>query len=445
MRLEQKILSNLVTNEEFSRKAIPHLKKEYFQDNKEAVIAELLINFFNEYNTMATTSILSIEINNIRGVSEQILSEYVSYIDALVDHESNLKWLITETESFCKERAVYNAILRSVKIIEGNDKALTPDSIPSLLQEALAVSFDSHIGHNYFEDYKDRFEHYHNEDEKIPFDIEMLNLVTKNGFKKGTLAVFMAPPKVGKSLFLCHIAKSTLTQGKNVLYITLEMGDKEISQRIEQNLMDVTADQLCALEFDRYESKILKLRKKIQGNLVVRQYPTSAAHAGHMRALIEELKVKKNFIPDMIMVDYLNICASQRVKKGNSGSYDYVKSIAEEIRGLAVEYQVPIVSATQINREGSNNSDPEMSNVSESFGLPATVDYFFAIISNEEIAQSGQIMVKQLANRHASTDMYKKFFLGIDKEKMRLYNLERSAQENIAGQVAEGDFSGFKF
>jgi len=462
MRIEKTILSNLIHNEEYCRKVVPFLRTDYFSDRKEAVIASQLIKFFLDYNKPATAEILAIEIGNRTDLNDKDIPEYEVYINDLTSKETNVDWLLGETEKFCRDRAVYNAILHSIKIIDGGDKVHTKDSIPSILSDALAVSFDNHVGHDYIEDYDDRYDFYHRVEEKIPFDLDMFNKITKGGLSKKTLNVVLAGTGVGKSLFMCHVAASTLMQGKNVLYITMEMAEERIAERIDANLMNIGMDELKIIDKDLYSSRFSKVSKKTQGKLIIKEYPTAGAHAGHFKALMEELKQKKKFVPDMVIIDYLNICSSSRMKQGaNVNSYTYIKSIAEELRGLAVEYAVPILSATQTTRSGFSNTDVELTDTSESFGLPATVDFMFALISSEELEALNQLLVKQLKNRYGDPAYYKKFVIGVDRSKMKLYNLEAQAQQNISesGQdtgpvfdksdfgkrIKSEEFEGFKF
>lgn len=366
MRIEQVILSNLINNEEYCRKVVPHLKCEYFADRKEAAIASLLIGFFEKYNKTASHEVLSIEIGNLTGLTDKEIPEMQEYAKQLTSSETNQEWLLTNTEKFCKDKAVYNAILKSIKIIDGNDKINTQDAIPSILSDALGVCFDNHVGHDYIEDADSRFEFYHKVEEKISFDLDMFNKITKGGLSKKTLNVVLAGTGTGKSLFMCHVAASTLVQNKNVLYITMEMAEERIAERIDANLLNITMDELKVIDKDIFNSRLEKIAKKTQGHLIIKEYPTASAHAGHFRALLEELKLKREFTPDIIMIDYLNICSSQRMKIGASvNSYTYIKSIAEELRGLAVEYNVPIISATQTTRSGYTNSDPGLEDTSE--------------------------------------------------------------------------------
>ena len=458
-RIETSIISNLIENEEYGRKVIPHLKKEYFTDRKEAIVMSIIMNFFDVYNKPASKSIIGIELGNFKGISDKELGEYTDYVEQLVYAESNIEWLVVETEKFCKTKAVYNAILDSIKIIEGKDQVHTQDAIPSILSDALSVSFDNSIGHDYIEDADARYEFYHQQEERIPFNLDMFNKITGGGLPKKTLNICLAGTGVGKSLFMCHVASGALSASKNVLYITMEMAEERIAERIDANLLNLTMDELKTIDKDAFNKRVNKVAKKSQGKLIVKEYPTAGAHAGHFRALLEELKIKRGFVPDIIFIDYLNICASQRMKQGGSvNSYTYVKSIAEELRGLAVEYNVPIMSATQTTRGGFNNSDIGLEDTSESFGLPATADLMFALISNEELEALNQVIVKQLKNRYNDPSYYKRFVLGIDRSRMKLYDVEASAQQGLSdsGQSknvasfdkspkAETDYSNFKF
>jgi len=437
MRIEQKILSSLIHDEQYCRKVIPFIKREYFADRKESIITHEIIEFFNKYNKPITKEILSIEVSNRKDLSDKELVEVTDFVDGLEHEPANEDWLLENTEKFCKDRAVYNAILSSIKIIDGGDKVQTKDAIPHILSDALAVSFDNHIGHDYLDDHDSRYDFYHRIEEKIPFDLEMFNKITKGGLSKKTLNIALAGTGVGKSLFMCHVGASCLTMGKNVLYITMEMAEERIAERIDANLLNLTMDELKVVDRDIYENRIAKIQNKTKGKLIIKEYPTAGAHAGHFRALLEELKLKREFKPDIIFIDYLNICASQRMKQGGSiNSYTYVKAIAEELRGLAVEYNVPIVSATQTTRSGYTNSDPGLEDTSESFGLPATADFMFALVSNEELEALNQIIVKQLKNRYNDPGFYKRFVVGIDRAKMKLYDTEASAQDGLsdAGQ-----------
>jgi replicative DNA helicase len=465
MRIEQAILSNLIHNEEYCRKVVPHLKKEYFADRKEAAIVMILLNFFEQYNKPASPDILQIELSNLKGFTDKEIPEMQEYAKTLqADVATNQDWLIENSEKFCKDRAVYNAILDSIKIIDGRDKVHTQDAIPTILSEALGVCFDNHVGHDYLQDAESRFDFYHRVEEKVAFDLEMFNKITKGGLSKKTLNIALAGTGVGKSLFMCHVAAGVLMQGKNVLYITMEMAEERIAERIDANLLNLTMDELKVVDKDIFDSRLAKIANKTKGTLIVKEYPTASAHAGHFRGLLEELKLKREFTPDIIMIDYLNICASSRMKQGaNVNSYTYIKAIAEELRGLAVEYNVPILSATQTTRSGFTNSDPGLEDTSESFGLPATADFMFALVSNEELEQLNQIIVKQLKNRYNDPGFYKRFVIGIDRSKMKLYDVEISAQSGLSDAGTKDDkpmfdksefgkrihneeqFSGFKF
>ena len=431
-RIEKTILSNLIHNEEYCRKVVPFIKTEYFTDQYERIVSEELLKFFTEYNKPASLEILAIQIGNRKLHRDQI-DGLEKYINELVYKTDNDEWLLKNTESFCKKQAVYNAIVESFEIIEGKHKQFTEDAIPSMLSDALAVSFDSSIGHDYLEDFADRYEFYNRKEEKLSFDLELFNKITKGGLPRKTLNMILAGTGVGKSLFMCHYASSVLMQGKNVLYITMEMAEERIAERIDANLLNMTMEELSKVDKDIYETRVGKVIKKTAGKLIVKEYPTAAAHAGHFKALLEELKMKRNFKPDAIIIDYLNICSSSRMKHGAGvNSYTYIKSIAEELRGLAVEYNVPVLSATQTTRGGYDNTDVDLTDTSESFGLPATVDFMFALISTEELENLNQIMVKQLKNRYNDPSYYKRFVIGVDRSRMRLYDVEDSAQSNIS-------------
>lgn len=433
MRLERTILSNLVFTEEYTRKVIPHLKADYFLDNQEKVLYKIIHTFFTEHNTSPSKEVLRIEAANQKDITDQQLKDVLEIVDGLNNEPIEADWLFANTEKFCKDKAVYNAILSSIAIIDGRDKVHSQDSIPHLLSDALAVCFDSHVGHDYIEDVSLRFDYYHRVEEKVRFDIDLLNKITKGGLSRKTLNIILAGTGVGKSLFMCHLSAASLLEGKNVLYITMEMAEERIAERIDANLMNVTMDELKVLSRDIFENKVAKIAAKTQGKLIVKEYPTAQAHAGHFRSLLEELKLKRNFIPDIIMIDYLNICGSQRVRSSfNVNSYTLVKSIAEELRGLAVEYNVPVVSATQTTRSGFTSTDLGLEDTSESFGLPATADFMIALISTEELEELNQIMVKQLKNRYSDPSYYKRFVVGVDRSKMKLYNVEESAQEGLS-------------
>ena len=433
-RIENLILRSLVHNEKYSRKVIPFIEPSYFHDSAERVLFEEIAQYMVKYNSRPSKEALGIEVENRSDLTE---TEVQSIRETLLQFEEVTgtdDWMRDSTEKWCKKQAIYNALMESVSIANGDSKQKTEDAIPSILSDALAVSFDSNVGHDYIENAEDRFDFYHRKEDKIPFDIELLNKITKGGLPNKTLNIALAGTGVGKSLFMCHMAASSLMQGKNVLYITCEMAEEKIAERIDANLLNVNIQNLADLPKQMFETKIGKLAKKTQGSLVIKEYPTAQAHSGHFKALLNELKLKKNFTPDIIFIDYLNICASSRIKAGaNANSYTLVKSIAEELRGLAVEFDLPIVSATQTTRSGYGNSDVNITDTSESFGLPATADLMIALISTEELEELGQIMVKQLKNRYNDPTIHKRFVVGIDRAKMRLYDCEQSAQDDIMG------------
>jgi replicative DNA helicase len=439
--VELTVLKNLIFNEEYARKVIPFIQPEYFSDECQKIIFEETVKFILNYNSQITTEALLIEISNRRDLNEtqnNELSQIISYLDY---QPSDQKWLLDTTEKWCRDRAIYLALMESIYIADGNDKKRTRDAIPSILSEALSVSFDNNIGHDYLQNYEERYEFYHKKEDKIEFDLEYFNKITKGGLPNKTLNVALAGTGVGKSLFMCHVAASVLLQGRNVLYITLEMAEERIAERIDANLFSVPIQQLTELPKSIFDSKVNSISNKTKGSLIIKEYPTASAHSGHFKALLNELALKKSFKPDIIFIDYLNICASSRYK-GNStvNSYSYIKAIAEELRGLAVEFNVPIVSATQTTRSGYGNSDVELTDTSESFGLPATADLMFALISTEELEQLGQIMVKQLKNRYNDPTIYKRFVIGIDRAKMRLYDCEQKAQDDIIDSGHEDEY-----
>ena len=438
-KFELTILSNLIYNEEFARKAVPFLKEEFFRDRTEIIVFQQINNFIVKYNNLPTREALTIELSNLKNITEEEFKQSKQLLNSL-QTESNVdqQWLLDTTEKFCKDRAVYNAVLKGIKIIDGKDKQLSPEAIPSILSEALAVSFDQHIGHNYVEQSDERFDYYHRTEERLKFDLQYFNRITKGGLPPKTLNVALAGTGVGKSLFMCHVAASMITQGKNVLYITLEMAEERIAERIDANLLDVTIDELYDMPKKFYDDKIKKMQSKVQGQLIIKEYPTASAHTGHFKNLMSELALKKSFKPDILFVDYLNICASARFKPGaNVNSYTYIKAIAEELRGLAVEHDIPIFSATQTTRGGFISSDVGLEDTSESFGLPATADFMFALISSEELEEKNQIMVKQLKNRYNDPTLNRKFIVGVDRSKMRLYDVEQSAQSDLVDSGQE--------
>ena len=452
-RIENKILSNLIHVEDYMRKVIPFIKDVYFDNVSEKTIFQEILDFINQYDGLPTKSVLTIEVENRKDLSEDMFKECVTIIDSFSDEKVDQDWLVNSTEKWCKERAVYLALMESVKIADGKDEKKNRDAIPSILSEALSVSFDDHIGHDYFADAQSRYEFYHLKEDKIKFDLDMFNKITKGGLPRKTLNIALAGTGVGKSLFMCHQAASCLMEGKNVLYITLEMAEERIAERIDANLFNVDIKSIIELPKPMYDTKVEKITKKTHGQLIIKEYPTASAHAGHFRALLNELHLKKSFTPDIIFIDYLNICSSSRYKGTIVNSYTFVKAIAEELRGLAVEANLPIVSATQTTRSGFGSTDVDLTDTSESFGLPATADFMFALISTEELEALNQIMVKQLKNRYNDPTMFKRFVVGIDRSKMKLYNVEDSAQKNIvdSGQTdaevsdkKSRNFEGFK-
>jgi len=456
-KVETTILRNLLFNNEYCRKVLPFIKSEYFENLHEKVVFEEICKFIVAYEELATKEVLLIETEKRTDITEDTYKTICDYVSKLDDGHADLEWVSDTTEKWCRDRAIYLALMESIKIADGQDEKKNRDAIPSILQEALAVGFDNNVGHDYLNDFEKRFEFYHKKQERISFDLDYFNKITKGGIPNKTLNIALAGTGVGKSLFMCHVAASVLLQGKNVLYITLEMSEEKIAERIDANLLNINIKDIETLPKVMFESKVNSIAKKTQGTLIIKEYPTASAHSGHFRALLNELQLKKSFRPDIIFVDYLNICASSRYKGNISvNSYSYIKSIAEELRGLAVEANVPIVSATQTTRSGSTNSDPDLTDTSESFGLPATADLMFALISTEELEQLGQIMVKQLKNRYNDPTMNKRFVVGIDRAKMRLYDVEQNAQKDILDSGKEEEytyeenqnqskFSGFKF
>ena len=434
MTIETNILSQLIHSEQYARKVLPFLKEEYFQTITDRLLGTKIKEYMEKYNVPPSKDALYIELENTDSLSEVDYSNTVSQVEQLkLDDNVNEQWLIDKTEEFCQEKAVYNAIMESIHIIDGKNKNKTKQAIPQVLSEALAVSFDNHIGHDFIEDYQQRFDFYHHKEERIPFDLDYMNRITKGGLPRKSLNIILAGTGVGKSLAMCHFAASNMMEGKNVLYITMEMAEEKIAERIDANLLNVKVDELVNLPKDMYDKKIDDLRQRTPGRLIIKEYPTASAHSGHFRHLINELKIKRNFIPDIIYIDYLNICSSSRTKAigGTINSYTFIKAIAEELRGLAVEKNVPIVSATQTTRSGFSNSDLGLEDTSESFGLPATADFMFAIINSDEMEQLGQLMVKQLKNRYNDPTLFKRFVIGVDRAKMRLYDVEQTAQDDI--------------
>lgn len=441
-RIEKTILRNLVHDEQYMRQVFPFLKTEYFSSAAERTIFDCIKKFVDEYNACPSTEALDIALQNTN-LKEESFREAAEIVRDLVPEDANLDWLRNETEKWCRDRAIYNAILKSIEIIDGRDKNHSADALPSLLQDALAVAFDNSIGHDYLGDFADRYEFYHKVEHRIAFDLEMFNKITNGGLPNKTLNVALAGTGVGKSLFMCHVAASCLSQGKNVLYITMEMAEERIAERIDANLMNIPIDQLADLPRQMFDNRIQRIKDKTEGRLIIKEYPTASAHAGHFKSLLNELALKQTFRPDIIMIDYLNICASSRFKNAQAAnSYMYIKAIAEELRGLAVENAVPILTATQTTRGGYGNTDVELTDTSESFGLPATADLMFALISTEELEALNQILVKQLKNRYNDPTSNRKFVVGIDRARMKLYDVEARAQRDISesGQEPDEDY-----
>ena len=454
-RIERIILRNLFYNEDFTRKALPFIKSEFFTNHNESTLFGEINEFVNKYKNLPTKETILVELNKRKDLKEEELSEIKTIVNKLDNQEVELQWLLDTTEKFCKDRAVHNAVLEGIQILDGKDKKQNPEAIPTILSNALAVSFDNHIGHDYIDDAEARFEFYHKKEKRFKFDLNYFNRITKGGVPSKTLNIALAGTGVGKSLFMCHAASNWLTQGKNVLYITLEMAEERIAERVDANLFDVTIDDLHAMPKDMYDNKVSKLQKKTIGQLIIKEYPTASAHSGHFRALLNELSLKKTFKPDVVFIDYLNICASSRFKGGNISSYFYIKAIAEELRGLAVEFDVPIFSATQTTRSGFTSTDIGLEDTAESFGLPATADFMFALISNDELDQLNQLKVKQLKKSFGDPSMNRSFIIGVDRSKMRLFDVEASAQnivdsnqteeeEQIEPEIAYDKFSDFK-
>ena len=455
-RVEFLVLKSLLHNEEFLRKTIPFIKAEYFQDHNQKIVFEEIVDFVNQYNETPTQEVLSIEIEKRNDINETSFKELVHLVSNLTEEPQEFEWLCNTTEKWCKERAIYLALMESIQIADGQDDKKSPDAIPSILSDALSVSFDNHVGHDYLQDYEERYELNHKKESKIEFDLEYFNKITKGGLPNKTLNIALAGTGVGKSLFMCHMASSCLLQNKNVLYITMEMAEEKIAERIDANLLNVNIQDITELPKQTFETKVNNLSQKTQGTLIIKEYPTASAHSGHFKSLLNELALKKSFRPDIIFIDYLNICASSRYRGGsNVNSYTIIKSIAEELRGLACEANVPIVSATQTTRSGYGSSDVELTDTSESFGLPATADLMFALISTEELESLGQILVKQLKNRYNDLSIYKRFVVGIDRAKMRLFDCEQVAQDDLLDNKQEEEYSyeekpkksfdGFKF
>ena len=441
-RIETTILRNLVHDEEYARKTIPFIQPDFFEDKSEKIIFEETTSFINKYDSCITVEALNIEVENRTDLTEEEVKNIIAISKEFTNIPVDSQWLLDTTEKWCRDRAIYLALMESIHIADGNDEKRNRDAIPTILSEALAVSFDNNIGHDYLQNYEDRYEYYHKTEDKIPFDLEYFDKITKGGLPNKTLNIALAGTGVGKSLFMCHHASSVLLQGRNVLYITMEMAEEKIAERIDANLLNVPIQQLVDLPRNMFDKKVNRLADKTQGTLIIKEYPTAAAHSGHFKALLNELALKKSFRPDIIFIDYLNICASSRYRAGsNVNSYSFIKAIAEELRGLAVEANVPIVSATQTTRSGFASSDVDLTDTSESFGLPATADLMFALISTEELEGLSQIMVKQLKNRYNDPTIHKRFIVGIDRAKMRIYDCEQKAQEDVLDSGANEEYN----
>ena len=441
-RIETTILRNLVHNEEYARKTIPFIQSDFFEERSEKIIFDEIVSFITKYDSCVTTEALNIEVEN----RTDLTAEEVNNIDTISKELNNSpvdnQWLLDVTEKWCRDRAIYLALMESIHIADGEDDERNRDAIPSILSDALAVSFDNNIGHDYIQNSDDRYEYYHRTEDKIPFDLEYFNKITKGGLPNKTLNIALAGTGVGKSLFMCHFASSVLLQGRNVLYITMEMAEEKIAERIDANLLNTPIQNLTDLPKPMFDKKVKKISSKTQGQLIIKEYPTASAHSGHFKALLNELALKKSFKPDIIFIDYLNICASSRYRANTAvNSYSYIKAIAEELRGLAVEANVPILSATQTTRSGFASSDVDLTDTSESFGLPATADLMFALISTEELEGLNQIMVKQLKNRYNDPTIYKRFIVGIDRAKMRLYDCEQKAQEDVLDSGTKEEYT----
>ena len=439
-RIETTILRNLIFNEEYSRKVIPFIDPLYFENRSEKIIFEEITQFIVKYGSAITIEALNIEVENRLDLTESEIKEIREINSSLKNSAIDEQWLLDTTEKWCRDRAIYIALMESIALADGQGDKKSRDAIPSILSEALAVSFDNHVGHDYLQDYEERYDAYHRKEDLIPFDLEYFNKITKGGLPNKTLNIALAGTGVGKSLFMCHVASSVLLQGKNVLYITLEMAEEKIAERIDANLLNIPIQQLIDLPKPMFDTRVNNLAKKTQGTLIIKEYPTASAHSGHFKSLLNELSLKKSFKPDIIFIDYLNICASSRHKANASvNSYSYIKAIAEELRGLAVEANVPIVSATQTTRSGFASSDVDLTDTSESFGLPATADLMFALISTEELEDMNQIMVKQLKNRYNDPTSYKRFCIGIDRSKMRLYDIDDAQKDLVDSGEPEID------
>ena len=453
-RIERTTLKNLIHNDEYARKVLPFLKEEYFTERFDKILFREIYHFITKYNNLPTKEALSIELNNRKDVNETEYKTITDILGTLNKEQIDQKWLVETTEKFCKDRAIHNAILGGIQILDGKDKAHSPEYLPEMLSQALSVSFDQKIGHDYLTETKERYDFYKRKEERLELDLDFFNKITRGGIPSKTLNICLAGTGGGKTMFMTHLASSILLQGRNVLYITLEMAEERIAERIDANLLNVGMSDLEELPYQMYETKINKLQSKTTGKLIIKEYPTASAHTGHFKNLLNELALKKSFKPDILFVDYLNIAASARFKAGaNVNSYTYIKAIAEELRGLAVEYNIPVFSATQTTRGGYVSSDVGMEDTAESFGLPATADFMFALISSEDLEQKNQILIKQLKNRYNDPTVNRKFIVGVDRSKMRLYDVEQKAQEDLVdtGQEEQfkskkplGEFSDFK-
>jgi len=442
-RIEEVILSNTVNDELYARRVLPFLQEDYFHDRRDREVFKLINGHFVQYNELPNITTLTIDADKVQCNKDE--HDQILEIISGLDHVSTDKqqWLIERTEKFCKEKAIHNAIMRSITILDGKDKQYTEDALPSLLAEAISVSFDKSVGHDFYDDAEKRYDYYHMKEDRLPFDLSMFNKISKGGIPRKTLNGILASTGVGKSLFLCHLAAASLKQGKNVLYITMEMSEERIAERIDCNLLNIDIDELFKIGKKTFTTKVEELQSKTHGKLIIKEYPTGNAHAGHFRALLDELKTKKNFLPDVIMIDYLNICASQRVKNQNANSYTIVKSIAEELRALAVEFDVPVWTATQTNRGGANNSDVSITDTSESFGLPMTLDFLFAMVRTEELDELGQLLCIQLKSRYGDINYHRKFVVGVDIKKFMLYDVEESTQDDVVDDRPAFDNSKF--
>jgi archaellum biogenesis ATPase FlaH len=435
--LEKTILSNLIYNEEFCRRVFPYIKEEYFDDPSVKKIFSTFAEYVTEYKSPPSIEALKISIDKRKDLNEQSFKDVNTNIDELkIDTKTDQEWLIKETEKFCQDKDLYNSIRRAILILDGQDKQYDKGSIPQLLSDSLGISFDTNIGHDFLEDFDSRYDFYHRKEERLPFDLDLLNKITKGGLPRKSMTILLATTGGGKSLVKCHAAATTLMYGKNVLYITMEMAEERIAQRIDANLLDISLDELLVMPKESYEKKLERLKGKTPGKLIIKEYPTGSAHAGHFRYMINELKMKKNFKPDLICIDYLNICSSSRVKGANANSYSIVKSVAEEIRGLAMEFDCAVLTSSQYNRSGYDSSDVDLTSTSESMGTAHTADAIFALISSEELESMGQLMIKQLKNRWGDISYYKRFVVGIDRSKMKLYNLEETAQKNVQSEAS---------